>query len=71
VDPDFSQRAVLAMLLEKHPAMVSIDELRRLMVDVPRLDEALEHLVRDGVLTRLGDLVGASRAAVRTDQLAM
>ena len=59
------------MLLEKHPAMVTVDELDALMPDVPRIGEAVEHLVRAGVATRVGDLVGASRAAVRTDQLAI
>jgi hypothetical protein len=59
------------MLLEQHPAMLSVEELRRLLPDVPRLDEAVEQLVRDGVVNRVGDLIGASRAAVRTDQLAI
>jgi hypothetical protein len=71
MDHDLSQRAVLGLLLEKHPAMVSVEELRRHMANVPRVDEALEHLLRDGVATKLGDLVGASRVAIRTDQLAL
>jgi hypothetical protein len=59
------------MLLERHAAMLSAEELRRLLPDVPRLDEAVEQLVRDGVVNRVGDLAGASGAAVRTDQLAI
>jgi hypothetical protein len=59
------------MLIERHPTMLSGEDLRRLLPDVARLDEAVEQLVRDGVVNRVGDLVGASRAAVRTDQLAI
>jgi hypothetical protein len=70
-DPDFAQRALLGLLLEAHPAMLDIADIRRRLSDVADLADALEELSRDGVVTRLGDLVGASRAAVRTDQLAL
>jgi hypothetical protein len=70
-DPDSAQRALLGLLLAAHPAMLSLDEVRRRLSDVVDVDDALEHPSRDGVINRLGDLVGASRAAVRTDQLAL
>jgi DNA-binding FadR family transcriptional regulator len=39
------------------------------MADVPRVREALDVLVGDGLATKLGDRVGVSRAAVRFDVL--
>jgi hypothetical protein len=35
------------------------------LADVPRVREALNVLVGDGLATKLGDRVGVSRAAVR------
>ena len=67
--PDFAQRAVLGALLEAHPRMLGIDELLAQLPDVPRAREALRVLVDDGLVTRLGDRVGLSRAAVRFDAL--
>jgi hypothetical protein len=49
--------------------MLTIEEAQRRLSDVPRVDEAVEHLVRDGIANRVGELIGASRAPVRTDQL--
>jgi hypothetical protein len=68
-DPDAVQRALLGVLLETHPSMLTTEEARRQLSDVPELDEALELLLQDGLATRLGELLGASRAAVRTRQL--
>jgi hypothetical protein len=48
--------------------MVGLPELLTL-VDVERPDEAVHHLVADGVAVRLGDLVGVTRAAVRYSEL--
>ena len=64
-DHDMAQRLVLALLLESHPRLLSADDVPRQLPDVPRIREALRVLVEDGLATRLGDLVGASRAAVR------
>jgi hypothetical protein len=69
-DPDFSQRAVVRVLLAAHPRMLEIDELVSELADVPRAREALRVLVNDGLVNRLGDLVGLSRAAVRFNALA-
>jgi hypothetical protein len=67
---DADQRATLGLLLERHPAMVDVDELCAELAGVA-VDEALQALVDDGLVNRLGDRLGASRAAVRADQLAL
>jgi hypothetical protein len=71
IDADYAQRALLGLLLERHPAMITIEEVRRALSDVPDLESAIAQLVADGVANRVGDLIGASRAAVRADQLAV
>ena len=43
---------------------------REQLADVPRPREALRVLVDDGLVNRLGDLVGLSRSAVRFNALA-
>lgn len=68
-DYDTAQRAVLTALLEAHPRLLGTHELEAGLTDVPRTREALRVLVGDGLATRLGDRVGASRAAVRFDAL--
>jgi hypothetical protein len=68
-DHDFAQRTLLGLLLEEHPSMLTVEDIERRLSDVPRLREALDVLVRDGLASRLGDLIGASRAAIRARQL--
>jgi hypothetical protein len=68
-DPHASQRAVLGALLEAHPRLLELDQLAAQLPDVPRLGQVVRILADDGLVTRLGDLVGASRAAVRCDAL--
>ena len=68
-DYDTAQRAVLTALLAAHPRLLGTDELEAGLTGVPRTREALRVLVGDGLATRLGDRVGASRAAVRFDAL--
>ena len=70
-DPHFAQRTVLGLLMEAHPRMLAASDVRDRLKDVPRVDEAIRVLVADGVLNRLGDRLGVSRAAFRTDQLAL
>jgi hypothetical protein len=70
-DPNHSQRAVLGLLKDAHPAMLAADDVRRQLGDVPRVDEAIKTLVGDGLVSRVGDLLGVSRAAIRADQLAL
>ena len=55
--------------MEAHPRLLDVGELDDRLPDVPRLGEALRVLVGDGLATRLGDRVGASRAVVRFDAL--
>jgi hypothetical protein len=64
-----AQKRVLGALLERHPALVPADELRAELADVHNIDQALTALIADGLVTRLGELVGASWAAARTDRL--
>ena len=68
-DHDEPQRRVLSALLEAHPRLLDVGELERLLADIPRVREALNVLVGDGLATKLGDRVGVSRAAVRFDTL--
>jgi class 3 adenylate cyclase len=68
---DSVQRAVLAHLLERHPAMLELDELATaLAADVERVDGAVRQLAGDSVVALLGERIGLTRAAVRTAQLA-
>jgi hypothetical protein len=69
-DPDYAQRTLLGLLLEHHPAMLTADEIHRLLSGVLDVDDAIAHLSGDGLINRLGDMIGASRAAVRGAQLA-
>jgi hypothetical protein len=69
-DHDLAQRAVLGALLAAHPRMLGTDELVAELPEIPRVRETLRALVDDGLVTRLGDRVGCSRAAVRFDALA-
>lgn len=68
-DYDASQRIVLGALLEAHPRLLELGALEEQLADVPRVREALNVLVGDGLATKLGDRVGVSRAAVRFDVL--
>jgi hypothetical protein len=68
-DPHEAQRAVLDLLLREHPRLLELDQLKALLPDVPRLAQVVRILVDDGLANRLGDLVGASRAAVRFEDL--
>ena len=49
--------------------MLTVEDIERRLSHVPRLREALAVLVSDGLVSRIGDLVGVSRAAVRAEQL--
>jgi len=69
-DYDLAQRAVLRTLLEAHPRLLDVGELDDRLPHVPRVREALQVLVGDGLATQLGDRAGASRAAVRFYALA-
>lgn len=66
---DRTQRAVLGALLEAHPGPLTRPELARLLGDEIATADAIAALDRDGVANVSGDLVFASRAAVRADAL--
>lgn len=66
---DHAQRALLGLLLEAHPRMLTIHEVQQRLSDVAGLDGAAKILVGDGLARRVGDLLGATRAAVRAHQL--
>jgi hypothetical protein len=48
--------------------MLTLTELRGQLSGID-VEQALASLQEDGLAARLGDLIGATRAAVRTDQL--
>ena len=75
-EEDLAQRAVLAILLDAHPAWRSTEEIVRELTDRP--DEfgprdAIENAVRDlvgaGLVHRHGSFVFPTRAPVRFDEL--
>jgi hypothetical protein len=67
--PSDPQRALLSALLSAHPRLVEADVLCAEHARFAHVESALRVLVDDGLVTRLGNLVGASRAAVRFDAL--
>jgi hypothetical protein len=75
-DEEKAEQAVLALLLEVHPAHLSLDEVVRELTDRPedfaprdRVNNAVRDLVAAGLLHRHGAFVFASRAAVRFEEL--
>ena len=75
-EEDRVEQAVLAILLEVHPAHLSVDELRREITDRPEdfaacdcVDNAVRDLVAAGLVHRHGPFLFATRAAVRFDDL--
>jgi hypothetical protein len=67
---DAPQRAIVAHLLDRHPAMLGLGELAAALPDVASVEPAAGQLADDGVVVQLGDRVGLTRAAVRALQLA-
>jgi hypothetical protein len=68
-DHNAPQRNVLRALLAAHPRLIGAEDLAAQLTDVPRVPEVIRMLVDDGLATRLGDRIGASRAAVRFQAL--
>ena len=75
-EEDLVQQAVLALLLDAHPAQRSTDEIVRELTDHPdefgerdRIDNAIRDLVGAGLLHRHGPFVFATHAAVRLNEL--
>jgi hypothetical protein len=68
--------ALLALLLDHHPALLSIDEVVRALTagsdscaDRDAIDVALRELVEAGLAHRIGSFAFASHAASRFHQL--
>jgi hypothetical protein len=75
-EEDLVQQAVLAILLDAHPAQRSTEEIVRELTDHPdefgerdRIDNAIRDLVGAGLLHRHGPFVFATHAAVRLNEL--
>jgi hypothetical protein len=75
-EDDQAEQAVLALLLEVHPAHLSVDEVVRELTDRPddfaprdRVSNAVRDLAAAGLVHRHGAFVFASRAAVRFEDL--
>lgn len=75
-EDDQAQQAVLALLLDVHPAHLSVAEVVRELTDRPddfaprdRVNNAVRDLAAAGLVHRHGAFVFASRAAVRFEDL--
>jgi hypothetical protein len=75
---DRVQRAVLGLLLDEHPAQLSLEEVVRELTDRPEdfdardiVETAVRGLVRVGLVHRHGPFVFATHAAVRFNELQM
>ena len=75
-DEEQAEQAVLALLLDVHPAQLSTDEVVRELTDEPdefalrdRVNNAVRDLAAAGLVHRHGAFVFASRAAVRFEDL--
>jgi chromosome segregation and condensation protein ScpB len=64
-----AQRVVLGALLEAHRGPLSRSELAAMLGDPISAHDAVDALARDGLANTADELVLASRAAVRADQL--
>lgn len=70
VSHDVLEHGVLHLVLRRHPAQLTFDELVRAAGEPAfMVEDAVAELVADGLLHRHGDFVVASRAAVRFDEL--
>lgn len=69
-DDAYWDSTVLDLLLEEHPGVWSIDELRRVAGDSNATDDALARLTALRLVHRGGDCVFATRAAAHMHQLA-
>jgi hypothetical protein len=75
-EDDKAEQAVLALLLDAHPAHLSLDEVVRELTDRPddfaprdRVNNAVRDLAAAGLVHCHGAFVFASRAAVRFEDL--
>ena len=67
---DVLEHGVLHVVLSRHPAQLTVDELVRAIGENPIVvKDAVTELVADGLLHRHGDFVVPTRAAVRFGEL--
>lgn len=66
-----AQRIVFGALLEADPGALSRSELATMLGDPVAATDAVDALVRDGVANHAGEMVFASRAAIRADRLGL
>ena len=64
-DSEVNQRTVLRTLLDAHPRMLGLDDLGVAIPDPAAVEFAVTQLASDGLATKLGKRVGATRPAVR------
>jgi len=64
-EADANQRTVLDALLEAHPRMLGLDDLGVAIPDPAAVEYAVTQLASDGLASKLGERVGATRPAVR------
>src|SRR5262249_24455832 len=76
VEDDQLASVILELALDEHPAQFSVEEVIRLFARDPTafgdrdaVRNVVRDLARDGLLHRQGDLIFATRAAVRTVRL--
>jgi hypothetical protein len=68
IDAHTAGSGIFGALLEAQPGPLSRAEIGTMLGDPLAAHDAVEELRRDGVALVQGELVFASRAAVRTDQ---
>lgn len=69
MDFDTAQRVVFGLLLEHHPVMLDMDGLVEGADGEFDAESVVTMLINDGLASRVGHKVGATRAAVRAEQL--
>ena len=63
------QRAVISLVLDAHPKSLTIPELARELGTQDAVESAVAALISVGLLTREGDSISPSAAALRFDSL--
>jgi hypothetical protein len=70
-DSESVQRAVMGLLLERHPALVDVPSIETALPDLQEVERAVDQLIGDGLATRLGGRIGAAWAIVRFEALGL
>jgi hypothetical protein len=70
-DPDRGQRMALDVLVAAYPQALDVEEIRGRLTGAGNIDHVLTRLVADGVATRVGSALSASRTAMRAIRLTL